>query len=91
MRALGPCSASIGEPTLRLVGPVLEVALGDITAEHVHAIVNAANTLAARRRRRRRRDPPAAGPELLESTRPLGGCAFGDAKATPGFALPPAS
>ena len=44
MRALGPCSASVGEPTLRLVGPSLEVALGDITAEHVHAIVNAANT-----------------------------------------------
>ena len=30
--------------------------------------------------------PP--GPELLDACRELGGCAFGDAKATPGFELP---
>ena len=43
VRALGPCSATVREPTLRLVGPHLEVALGDIVTEHVHAVVNAAN------------------------------------------------
>jgi len=43
VRALGPVSPSVRGPTLRLVGPHLEVALGDIVTEHVHAVVNAAN------------------------------------------------
>src|SRR5207253_343140 len=30
----------------------------------------------------------AAGPELLEACRPIGGCPTGDARATPGFRLP---
>lgn len=62
---------------------------GDIAAQDVDAIVNAANTSLIAGGGVDRAIHEAAGKEVLSAAlRELGGCAVGEAKATPGFRLP---